>query len=90
MDWPLVILIVIGALLGDLIGSFVKRRLSLDRGAQFPVVDQLGFVVVALFLAALIHIPSLGAIIFVLASTLFVHLFGNYIGYKIKLKKVPW
>ncbi|MBI4895266.1 MAG: CDP-2,3-bis-(O-geranylgeranyl)-sn-glycerol synthase [Candidatus Aenigmarchaeota archaeon] len=90
MNWPLIILIVTGALLGDIIGSFAKRRLDLDRGAKFPIVDQLGFVIVALLLASPIYLPSLGAIAFILASTLFVHLFGNYIGYKIKLKKVPW
>ena len=90
MDWPLIILIIIGALLGDIIGSFIKRRLDLSRGTKFPIIDQTGFVVVALLIAAPLYIPSLGAIAFIIASTIFVHLFGNYIAYKTKLKNVPW
>ena len=33
-----------GALLGDMTKSFFKRRLGYERGAKFPLVDQLDFV----------------------------------------------
>ena len=34
----------IGALLGDIVKSFFKRRIGFDRGAMLPVADQLDFV----------------------------------------------
>ena len=33
-----------GALFGDMLGSFIKRRLGIKRGASLPLVDQLDFV----------------------------------------------
>ena len=38
-------LLSVGAIGGDLIVSFVKRRLRLKPGAMFPVADQMGFIV---------------------------------------------
>jgi CDP-2,3-bis-(O-geranylgeranyl)-sn-glycerol synthase len=38
-----VFLVALGAPLGDLIGSFLKRRLNLERGAPAPIIDQLDF-----------------------------------------------
>ena len=90
MNWPLIVLITIGALLGDIIGSFAKRRLDLSRGAQFPFVDQLGFAVVAIIIASPIYVVQIGSIVFIIVSTAFVHMFGNYIAFKTKLKNVPW
>jgi CDP-2,3-bis-(O-geranylgeranyl)-sn-glycerol synthase len=44
----------LGTLIGDLIHSFVKRRLGFPPGASFPVADQLDFVVGALLFSLLI------------------------------------
>jgi CDP-2,3-bis-(O-geranylgeranyl)-sn-glycerol synthase len=43
-----------GAMAGDIAASFVKRRLGRPRGAAFPIIDQLDFVVVSLPLTALL------------------------------------
>src|SRR5207245_9121927 len=40
-----------GALLGDLTGAFLKRRMHKPRGAKAPVLDQYDFVVGALLLS---------------------------------------
>ena len=34
----------VGALSGDIVKSFFKRRLGFDRGAMLPIADQLDFV----------------------------------------------
>ena len=39
-----------GALSGDLIGSFIKRRLDIARGHPFIGMDQLGFMIVGMLL----------------------------------------
>lgn len=47
------LLISFGALLGDLIGSFIKRRRGLQRGQSFLFMDQLGFLIVGTILVLL-------------------------------------
>lgn len=85
-----------GAVIGDLMGAFIKRRLSLNRGARAPVLDQLGFVVFALLFVnfgvevfPVIQI-TMTTIVFILFVTFFLHILSNYIGYKIGVKKEPW
>lgn len=79
-----------GALLGDALGSFIKRRLGIERGKHAPLLDQLNFVVGGLLLASLVaHIP-LSYIAILLVITPFGHLAVNQLGYRLKVKKVPW
>ena len=79
-----------GALLGDLGGAFIKRRLSLVPGALLPVVDQIDFVVGALVFALPFMAISLQLVLAVLLITPPLHLLTNYGAYKLKLKKNPW
>ena len=43
-------LLSFGALLGDIIGSFIKRRKNLKRGESFLFMDQLGFIIMGTIL----------------------------------------
>lgn len=85
-----------GAMLGDLLGSFVKRRVGLKRGAPFPLVDQLDFVAGAWLLLLLfarewfIDTFTSDIILAVVIITPMLHLATNYIGFKIGRKEVPW
>jgi CDP-2,3-bis-(O-geranylgeranyl)-sn-glycerol synthase len=85
-----------GAMLGDLLGSFLKRRVGIPRGAPFPVVDQLDFVAGAWLLLAIfardwfIESFSWPIILAVLLMTPLLHLLTNYLGFKIGRKQVPW
>lgn len=82
-------MLAIGALLGDLVGSFIKRRLGMARGQAAPGLDQLGFVVVALVLASLVEMPGWQAVAAILILTPPIHLATNLIGYKLGLKTKP-
>jgi CDP-2,3-bis-(O-geranylgeranyl)-sn-glycerol synthase len=91
-----VTLLSVGALLGDLIKSFFKRRFGKDRGAKWPVADQYDLVAGA-FLLLLIFNPAwlfaevtLAAFICILIITPLLHRAVNIIGYLIKVKEVPW
>ncbi|MFH1420418.1 MAG: CDP-2,3-bis-(O-geranylgeranyl)-sn-glycerol synthase, partial [Candidatus Aenigmatarchaeota archaeon] len=77
----MVVLMCVGALLGDIIGSFIKRRLGLKRGQSAPLMDQLGFVVVALLLVSSIYVPAWEIVVFLLVITPIVHLVANILGY---------
>jgi len=80
----------IGTVLGDIIGSFLKRRINLKRGATLPIVDQDGFVLVTLILVNFITRIPLEYWIFLLVLTPFVHLAFNVIAYFAKWKDVPY
>lgn len=82
----------LGALLGDLAGAFLKRRLGLAPGELLPVVDQVDFVLGAVLFSLLLPMPtmSLELIIVVLIITPPIHLLTNFVAYKLELKSNPW
>ena len=91
-----VILLAIGALLGDLGKSFFKRRLGKERGAKWPIADQYDLVVGSLPLVFvfdprwLMANMSLSVFIAILILTPVLHRTVNILGYRMKIKEVPW
>jgi CDP-2,3-bis-(O-geranylgeranyl)-sn-glycerol synthase len=90
MTLPIVLLLSLGAIIGDIIGSFIKRRLNVERGAPVPLLDQLDFLIMALMLGALAVSLSWVTVIILVALTPPIHWIANNIGYLIKVKKQPW
>lgn len=84
------LLLALGALIGDLLGSFIKRRLNIPRGGAAPVLDQLGFVVFALLFASPVMLPSWEVILIILIITPPIHLATNFVGYKLGFKSRPY
>ena len=84
-------LLSLGALIGDLAGSFVKRRMGMGPGKPF-FLDQLGFVVVGLLLAypvaAVLYSPE--AVIFIIVLSYLLHMVANAAANRFGLKAVPW
>ncbi len=89
-----------GAVLGDLCGAFIKRRLGMERGQKAPFLDEYDFVVGAFLLTALffpdwmyatyIKGYHIAALIFIVVIMYLIHRVVNIIGYKAGLKKEPW
>ena len=84
------VLTPLGALCGDLAGAFVKRRLGIAPGGLLPVIDQIDFVVGALLFSIPLAMVSLELAVVVLLITPPIHLFTNFLAYKLKLKSNPW
>ncbi|MEM2889916.1 MAG: CDP-2,3-bis-(O-geranylgeranyl)-sn-glycerol synthase [Candidatus Hadarchaeum sp.] len=84
------LMLALGALMGDLIGSFIKRRLGMAQGKMAPGLDQLGFAVVAIAMASPIELPSWPVIATILILTPPIHLATNFLGYKLGLKTKPY
>lgn len=97
---PIVFSICFGALIGDIIESFLKRRAGKNRGENWIPFDQLDFILGVLFfsflIASLLHIFGftdynwffqsflLGHILTLLIITPFFHLFANFVHKKTK------
>ena len=77
-----------GALLGDAIGSFLKRRLGIGRGKPAPILDQLDFLIVALILVSFVVELSLLFIVIAIVLTLAIHLIANSCAYLLGIKDV--
>ena len=90
MTFPLAFLLSLGALLGDLIGSFLKRRLNIKSGNPSPVLDQLGFIIMGLILSSPILQPAPQYVMILVLTTLLIHWISNALGYVLGFKKNPW
>ncbi len=77
-----------GALLGDALGSFLKRRLGIGRGKPAPILDQLDFLIVALILVSFVVELSWLFVIISLVLTLAIHLIANTCAYLLGIKDV--
>ncbi|MEM0351237.1 MAG: CDP-2,3-bis-(O-geranylgeranyl)-sn-glycerol synthase [Archaeoglobaceae archaeon] len=90
----LILTLSFGAMLGDLFGSFIKRRLNFARGSSFPILDQLSFLVISLiissFTSAFWKLFTIFDILVALLITPILHLSVNLLAFKLKLKEVPW
>jgi len=80
----------IGALLGDLTGAFIKRRLGLAPGALMPILDQIDFVLSALLFSLLVSPPTLTMAFTIITLTIPIHVLTNFVAYSLHVKKKPW
>ena len=80
-----------GALFGDSLESFIKRRIGIKRGDPFPVFDQLDFIFGA-FIFLYFFYPNLFWLHFfnAIILTVVLHPLANMIAYVLKIKEVPW
>jgi len=94
---PVVALLTFGAMSGDALGSFIKRRLGQESGSRAILLDQLPFVLLPIGLGLVLY-PSpfvttfwtWWGLLWLLVFTLGLHTLFNWVGYKAGLKKVPW
>lgn len=80
----------LGALGGDALKSFFKRRLGIAAGQPWPPFDQLDFVAGSLLLAApLVHL-SLREVVLIAALSFLADLLVNRLSYRLGIKRTPW
>ncbi len=79
-----------GALLGDLISSFYKRRRDYAPGSSMPIIDQLDFISLAVVLSYPFQQTDLLSVAVIMVITVPIHYAVNYISWLMKLKKNPW
>jgi CDP-2,3-bis-(O-geranylgeranyl)-sn-glycerol synthase len=91
-----IFLLAVGALSGDVVKSFFKRRVGKERGAKWPIADQYDLVAGALLFLAIFDLPWFLAeitplrFLIILILTPILHRLVNIVGYATRLKDVPW
>lgn len=83
-------MLALGALVGDIVGAFIKRRLGIARGDPAPILDQLDFVIGALLFVLPFYPLVWEQVLFIILVTPPIHLFTNFMAYKLGLKPNPW
>ncbi len=94
------ILIPVGALLGDILGSFIKRRLGKARGEHMRFLDIYDLIIGVFILLLIFELPwfyhtfldgiRVIGLVFILVLTPILHRLTNLIGFKLGKKKEPW
>lgn len=79
-----------GAVLGDVIKSFFKRRAGIKPGERFIVWDQLDYVVGALLVVSFIFELNAKLILTVVIMSFFLHIIITHIGYYFGIREVKW
>ncbi len=81
----------LGAIVGDLFGSILKRLLKIKEGQPF-FTDQITFILFALIGLYLIdpNVLPLWLSALLLIFSAYLHRFMNVLAHYLKLKKVPW
>jgi CDP-2,3-bis-(O-geranylgeranyl)-sn-glycerol synthase len=93
-----IILASYGAVIGDLFGSFLKRRFDIKSGAPFWIVDQLDFALIAMLFIiipsfispTLFLFPDIHIFVFLIIITPAVSIIANTVAYLVGLKSVPY
>jgi CDP-2,3-bis-(O-geranylgeranyl)-sn-glycerol synthase len=93
-----IVLASYGAVAGDLVGSFLKRRFDIKSGAPFWIVDQLDFALFAILFISipgfispqLFLLPDIHILIFLIILTPAVSIIANTVAYFVGLKSVPY
>ena len=80
-----------GAILGDLVFAFFKRRLDIRPGQPLPLWDQVGFILFAIALGSLVQpAPTWEQDAAMIVTTIPVHYVSNLFAWGLKMKKEPW
>lgn len=82
-------LLAFGALAGDAIKSFFKRRYSITSGKTWFPFDQTDYIVGACLLGSLIYVLNFSTYIAIIIIWFGAHLLFSYIGYRVGLKSQP-
>ncbi|MDH3364856.1 MAG: CDP-2,3-bis-(O-geranylgeranyl)-sn-glycerol synthase [Thermoplasmata archaeon] len=95
-----VVCLSLGSMLGDSMGSFVKRRFGVDRGTKAPGLDQYNFVMGAVLLVIIFRYGwfqehfidgnAIWGLVALLIVVPLLHRGVNIVGYKLGRKEVPW
>lgn len=79
-----------GAMLGDLVKSFFKRKKGINPGERWMGFDQLDYVAGALLFTGIIYIPGFWVILAIIIISFFGDIAVNHLAYWLRLRGEKW
>ncbi len=80
-----------GCNFGDIVGSFIKRRVNIQSGDSFPVFDQTGYMIFGLLWSwPVFRVLPWQFLVTLLVIAPLLHLGANVLAYSLGVKEVPW
>jgi CDP-2,3-bis-(O-geranylgeranyl)-sn-glycerol synthase len=76
-----------GAIIGDLVKSYYKRKEGIAPGKPWYFFDQIDFVLGGILFSFFFIVPSANVILVLLIASPILHLIVNYIGYVVGIRK---
>ncbi len=95
-DYGLMSSIILGALMGfgavfgDMVKSFFKRRVKIEPGKPWIPFDQIDFVIGGLLLSFIIFIPPIPYIVMIIVVSPLGHIAVNHLAFYLKIRKEKW
>lgn len=90
-DWLVIgFLMGLGAIIGDLVESFFKRRLDIKPGKPLIPFDQIDFIIGALIFIYPLYQIGLIKVLTILFLSFFLHIIVNHSAYYLKIRKEKW
>ena len=90
MTLPIITLLSVGAILGDLVNSFFKRRFGIQRGERVSIINRLDFLFGALILSYPVVRIGWEYVLILLIITPIMHKLANLLAFALNIKKVPY
>lgn len=79
-----------GAIFGDAVKSYYKRKAGIRPGERWLGFDQLDFVIGGLAFSFLVYVPRAEVVVVLFLATPFLHMLTNHIGYWLGMRKVKF
>jgi CDP-2,3-bis-(O-geranylgeranyl)-sn-glycerol synthase len=79
-----------GAILGDLIKSYYKRKVDIPAGKPWPIWDQLDFVIGGLIGSMIVYVPSISVVLVLFIFSPLFHILVNLIAYSLKIRETKF
>ena len=90
-EWPAIgFLLGFGALAGDAVKSFFKRKAGVKPGGRWIPWDQIDYIIGALLLVSIVHFPGWNVVIILLIISFIGHFVVSKIGYAMGIRRHPW
>ena len=80
-------LLSFGAMVGDAIVSFLKRRMNIPSGKPWILFDQLDFVFGSVLLSSIIFLPDMKLVIIIFVMSFVLTMVFHYLGYIVGINK---
>ncbi|MDP7506729.1 MAG: CDP-2,3-bis-(O-geranylgeranyl)-sn-glycerol synthase [Candidatus Woesearchaeota archaeon] len=90
-EWHIIgFLLGLGALVGDMAESFIKRRLNIKPGKSFIPFDQTDYAIGALIFISILNRLELNFIFITIALSFMLHIIVNHLSFLFKIRKSRW